>query len=198
MNEMNELLSKILLLLSTFVALYKLYFDYTTKNIKELIKLDVESCNFLTTDLKEFYKEEQRRAMFKKYSGMDVSSRQQILIKELSLKLNDKFSWYKLKIASAYFKYNEDSISIYIKRRYILGATLSMIMSTLLVISSLLLIWSNIFDHIATIPSIISSFTICIISILYAAYFACNFVAPVNVAQSIDKQLKIKEMQPCT
>ena len=78
------------------------------------------------------------------------------------------------------------------------GATLSMIMSTLLVISSLLLIWSNIFDHIATIQSIISSFTICIISILYAAYFACNFVAPVNVAQSIDKQLKIKEMQPCT
>lgn len=58
MNEMNELLSKILLLLSTFVALYKLYFDYTTKNIKEIIKLDVESCNFLTTDLKEFYKEE--------------------------------------------------------------------------------------------------------------------------------------------
>jgi hypothetical protein len=75
---MNELLSKILLLLSTFVAMYKLYSDYTTKNTKELIKLDVESCNFLTTDLKEFYKEEQRRAMFKKYSGMDVSSRQQI------------------------------------------------------------------------------------------------------------------------
>lgn len=174
------------------MALYEFYSYQSTKyKITDFVKLNVESCNFLTDPLKEFYKKEQRRNLFYEYTGIDASDEQQILIKELRSKLDVKFSWYQLKMASKYFKYNDDTISIYIKPGYIRDARVLSIMSIILATLSFMLMCLSLFSQKTTTFSVIAYFAIGIISIIYIAFFTHKFCAPVYLAQCIEKQLKI-------
>jgi len=193
-TEINQSFNLITTMGGTLLALYEFYSYQSTKNkITDFVKLNVESCNFLTDPLKEFYKKEQRRNLFYEYTGIDASDDQQILIKELRSKLDVKFSLYQLKMASKYFKYNDDTISIYIKPGYIWGARRLAIISIILATLSFLLICLSIFSQETTKLPVNAYFVIGIISIIYIAFFTHKFCAPVYLAQCVEKQLGIIE-----
>lgn len=199
MKEIIELLTAMLGLLTATFTFYKLYSNYFTNNKKtSLTNMDIESYTFLPNDLKEFYKEKQKRDLFYTHTDIDASSNEQKLISKLSLKLNYKFSSSKLKIASQYFKYNENDISINIKKtdRYL--ANFFMVFSIILFLSGFTTIFLNLlslFYHTETIKLFIATFSIGIISIILGVHLISRYIAPLNIAQSIDKRLKKIETQ---
>jgi hypothetical protein len=184
-------------LLNVAFPFYKFYLSFSSKNKKaNLLKLDIESCTFLSDDnMKEIYKEEQIRALYYTYKGIDVSSKNQKLIFKLSLKLNDEYSWNQIKNASRYFKYSEDNISINIKKEDKFDKYIYLITSILFIGFGLWAIIFDIFLHVTSIKLFASIFTYGIFSILFGAYFINRFVAPVYLAQSIEKRLKKLETQ---
>ena len=197
MKEIIELLTATFGLLAATFTFSKLYFDYITNNKKtNLTNMDIESYTFLSNELKEFYKEKQKRDLFYIHTGIDASYNEQKLISNLSLKLNHKFSLSKLNIASQYFKYNENDISINIKKADRGLANFFMILSIMSLLAGFTTIFlnlSNLFLQKETIELFFAMLTIGIISIVLGVHFISTYVTPVNVAQSIEKQLKAKE-----
>jgi len=197
-TEINQLFNLSITMVGTLLAIYKLYLNQSTKNeTTDLNRLNVELCNFVTEPLKEFYKKEQRRILFYEYTGFDASDEQQVLIKNLRSKLNVKFTWHQLIMASKYFKYNDDAISIYVKPKYVWEARMLATMSMILATLSFFLVCQSLFSQETTILVIITSFVIGVLAIIYIAFFTYRFCAPVYLAQCIEKQLKIIETKPC-
>ena len=171
MKEIIELLTATLGLLTAIFTYYKFNSDYININNKKtnLTQMDIESYTFFPNELKDFYKEKQKRDIFYRQTGIDASSNEQILISKLSLKLNYKFSSSKLKIASQYFKYNENDISINIKKADRVLANLFMVLSITLLLAGFTTMFLNmlsLFSHKETIELFIATFTIGIISIV--------------------------------
>jgi len=197
MKEIIDLLTASLGLLTATFTFYKFYSDYVTNNKKtNLTNTDIESYTFLPNELKDFYKEKQKRDIFYREAGIDASSNEQILISKLSLKLNNKFSSSKLKIASQYFKYNENDISINIRKVDRGLANFFMLFSIMLLLAGFTTIFlnlSSLFQQKETIKLFAATLTIGIISIVLGVHLISTYVAPVNVAQSIEKQLKAIE-----
>jgi len=198
--NMKEIISLLSLLEKTINIVFpflKSYLGFNAKNkMVNLINLDVESITFLPDDLKEFYKEGQRRALFYIRTGIDASSSEQKLISKLSLEINNKFSWFKLKIASQYFKYNENDISINIRKVDRGLANFFMLFSIMLLLAGFTTIFlnlSSLFQQKETIKLFAATLSIGIISIVLGVHLISTYVAPVNVAQSIEKQLKAIE-----
>lgn len=199
MKEIISLLSLFEKIKNQLFPFLKSYLNFKTKSkMVNLINLDIKSITFLPDELKEFYEEEQRRALFYIHTGIDASSNEQKLIAKLSLKINNKFSWFKLKTASQYFKYNENDISINVRKVDRGFANISMLFSIILLLAgftTLYLNLSSLFSHKEKIEFFIATFTISIISFVLGVHLISTYVAPVNVAQSIEKQLKKVESQ---
>lgn len=186
MKETIEMITAFIALLTTLIIFKKEILDIFSKRVDFVSILNLE----LPDRIKEIYVEERNRYIFKKLKGVDISSKNQILLYSLYEKLNDEYSWNQIKIASRYFKYDDGEITITIKKVDWFSMITFLILAISFIISGLIAIDVYKDTNNLNINYYLKIIGFTFISILYGFYAIDRFVAPIQVAKMIDRSMK--------
>lgn len=148
--------------------------------LKEVIGLNLDE------EFKAHVLEEYKRLVIHELKGFEVSSEQFKMIEDS--RISNKFSNYQIKIAEQYFKYDKDKLEVKIS-----GIQKFIFVSFFLVAVTLISIAFYLIFIIEGMNNWKIYFTImgfAIITLLSGYYLVKIFVAPVNIAHLIKKELK--------